>query len=158
MRRGRDNGSGTGPRYLLPTAAYIPGSVLGCLTNRITSNLHNSPARWLCRWLEKERNRSCLWNPCQLQSLLNRECQVTSRKMESLGSSCWSQRDHRGHHWGWDLGVICYHTITWPILMDATILLITTVDLGVDMQKHVLQSYKLRVNLFWLVAWKENWV
>lgn len=39
---------------------------------------------------------------------------------------------------------------------DAALLLITTVDPGVDRQKHILQRYKLRVSLFWPVAWKEK--
>lgn len=70
--------------------------------------------------------------------------------------TCRSQNDHCGHHWGRDPGAVCYQSVTWPVLLDATMLLITTVDSGVDTREHVLQSYKLRVSLFWLVAWKEK--
>lgn len=124
--------------------------------NRIESAWQPCKTALQVVWAGKEGVMSLTLTPAT--DLLNPECQVKSRKMELLGSSCWSQSDHHGHHRGWDWGVVCYHSITWLILTDATILLTTTVDSGVDMQKNILQSYKLRMSLFWLVAWKEKWM
>lgn len=88
--------------------------------------------------------------------LANPDCQVKDQKDGVAGFSLLTPERPLWSSLGLSLGVICYHSITYPILTDAAILLITAADSGVHIQKHILQSCKLRLSFLWLVAWTEK--